>query len=334
MPNKKYVANKKNGGVIPPVSDKRVLMVATGCQECIECRKQKAKSWNVRLQEDIRRNRNGKFVTFTFSDEEYIKCRDKVLAVKYSEGYDLENNIAKYAMRHFLEKCRKKNKKSLRHWMVTELGQESTENIHLHGIIWTDDVELIKEKWNYGHVFIGTHVSEQTVNYIVKYVNKCDEKHRYYKSKVLTSAGIGKGYELSHNGKMNTYKEGKTNEAYVTRTGHKMALPTYYRNKIYSEKEREALWIEKLNKNVRYVLGVKCIDDYDYAGGLRAAQKKNKELGFGDGQINWDMREYEIKRRELMAEQRRRRFRAKHISEKEYKEKMFGFEVIDDCFEF
>ena len=29
--NRKYIANKKNGGNIPPVSDSRVLMVPVGC---------------------------------------------------------------------------------------------------------------------------------------------------------------------------------------------------------------------------------------------------------------------------------------------------------------
>ena len=37
--NRKYIANKKNGGNIPPVSDLRVLMVPVGCGKCIECKK-------------------------------------------------------------------------------------------------------------------------------------------------------------------------------------------------------------------------------------------------------------------------------------------------------
>ena len=34
-------------------------------------------------------------------------------------------------------------------------------------------------------------------------------------------------------------------------------MPIYYRNKIYSEEEREKLWIQKLNSNTRYILGEK-----------------------------------------------------------------------------
>ena len=42
--NKKYVANKKNGGIIPEVEDDRVLYVPVGCGNCIECKKKKKES--------------------------------------------------------------------------------------------------------------------------------------------------------------------------------------------------------------------------------------------------------------------------------------------------
>ena len=34
--NKKYIANKKNGGVIPAVFDNRVLLVPVKCNKCME----------------------------------------------------------------------------------------------------------------------------------------------------------------------------------------------------------------------------------------------------------------------------------------------------------
>ena len=37
--NPKYKANKKNGRIIPVISDKRVLAVPIGCGKCIECKK-------------------------------------------------------------------------------------------------------------------------------------------------------------------------------------------------------------------------------------------------------------------------------------------------------
>ena len=87
---------------------------------------------------------------------------------------------AAYAIRKFLERWRKKFKKSLRHWLVTELGHNGTENIHLHGIVWTDEnYSTIREKWAYGFIYPRTeeqerkgYVNAKTVNYIVKYITK------------------------------------------------------------------------------------------------------------------------------------------------------------------
>ena len=55
----------------------------------------------------------------------------------------------------------------------------------------------------------------------------------------------------------NKFKHKDTNELYTTRTGTKLPLPIYYRNKIYTEEEREKLWIHKLNDGTKYVCGEK-----------------------------------------------------------------------------
>jgi hypothetical protein len=302
--NRKYIANKKNGGVIPPVYDKRVLVVPAGCGKCIECKKQKAREWQVRMSEEIRHNTNGKFVTLTFSNES-IKELSKNIEL---QGYELDNEIATKAVRRFLERWRKKYKKSVRHWLVTELGGNGTENIHLHGIIWTNEkAETINKIWKYGYTWIGDknnggYVNEQTINYIVKYVNKVDEKHSEYNSKILCSAGIGSKYLERQDSNNNKYKGLETNETYITKTGIKLALPIYYRNKIYQEEEKEKLWIDKLNKQERYVLGQK-IDisngEENYEKALKYAQIKNKRLGYGDNEKNWELKRYQNERRNI-----------------------------------
>ena len=41
--------------------------------KCMECRKQKAREWQIRMCEEIKENKNGKFITFTFSNESIIE---------------------------------------------------------------------------------------------------------------------------------------------------------------------------------------------------------------------------------------------------------------------
>lgn len=302
--NRKYVSNKKNGGNIPPVTDERVLLVPAGCGKCIECKKQKSREWQVRLQEEIRNNKKGKFVTLTFNNE---SIRDLAKEIKL-EGYNLDNEIATLGTRRFLERWRKKYKKSVKHWLVTELGGNGTENIHLHGIIWTEETaETINKIWKYGFTWIGDknnggYVNEQTINYITKYVNKTDEKHKEYNSKILTSAGIGRNYTERADAKGNKYNEEKTKETYTTRQGTQIALPIYYRNKIYTDEEKEKLWIKKLDEQTRYICGEK-IDiskgEEEYYKTLEWYRAKNERLGYGNDKKNWSLKKYENEKRNI-----------------------------------
>ena len=297
--NRKYTETKKNGGNIPPILDKRVLMVPVGCGKCIECKKQKARNWQVRLQEDIRVNKNAKFVTYTFSEHELQKLDNEI---KGLSGYARDNEICRLAVRRYTERWRKKYGKTLRHWLVTELGHANTERVHMHGIVWTDKVKDIGDIWKYGKIWIGEYVNAKTINYIVKYVNKVDQQHKTYNSKIFTSQGIGKEYVNRRDSKRNKYKKEKTIETYKTREGVELALPVYYRNKIYNEDERERLWLEKLDKEERYVCGVK-VDiskgEDEYYKLLEMMRQKNKRLGYGDDAKNWELKKYENERRNL-----------------------------------
>lgn len=297
--NRKYTETKKNGGNIPPIQDKRVLMVPVGCGKCIECKKQKARNWQVRLQEDIRVNKNAKFVTYTFSEHELQKLDNEI---KGLSGYARDNEICRIAIRRYTERWRKKYGKTLRHWLVTELGHANTERVHMHGIVWTDKVKDIGDIWKYGKIWIGEYVNAKTINYIVKYVNKVDASHKMYNSKIFTSQGIGKEYVNRRDSQRNKYKKEKTIETYKTREGVELALPVYYRNKIYNEDERERLWLEKLDKEERYVCGVK-VDisqgEEEYYKLLEMMRQKNKRLGYGDDAKNWELKKYENERRNL-----------------------------------
>jgi len=303
------MANKKNGGNIPHCSDERIKWVSVGCGKCMECRKQKSRGWQVRLLEDMKVNKNGKFVTYTFSERELQKIDNKI--DKRVKGYDRDNAICTYAVRHYTERWRKKYKKTLRHWLVTELGSTNTERIHMHGIVWTNEVKDIEKIWKYGKVYIGEYCSEKTVNYIVKYVNKVDEKHKEYTSKIYTSKGIGKDYINREDSRRNKYKKGETKETYKTRHGTELALPIYYRNKIYSEEEKEKLWIEKLDQEKRYVCGVeidvsKGLEEYYKV--LKRKREANKRLGYGDDSINWEQKKYEQEVRNLKREERIKKY--------------------------
>ena len=88
-------------------------------------------------------------------------------------------------------------------------------------------------------------------------MTKIDEKHPDFIGKVLCSRGIGAGYIKRPDAAKHKYKKGETIETYRLRNGVKINLPTYYRNKLFTEKERELLFIDKIDKGIIYVLGTR-----------------------------------------------------------------------------
>ena len=112
--NPKYKVNKKNGGIIPAVIDNRVLYVPIQCNNCMECKRKKAREWTVRLIDDIKDYTDGKMITLTFSNQSIQKLI-KQCDLQNLTGYALDNQIATRAVHYFRERWREKFGKSIRH---------------------------------------------------------------------------------------------------------------------------------------------------------------------------------------------------------------------------
>ena len=67
--NKKYMYTKKNQGNVPECKDERLRYVPVKCGKCIECRKEKARNWRIRLAEELKNNSNALFITLTFNEK-------------------------------------------------------------------------------------------------------------------------------------------------------------------------------------------------------------------------------------------------------------------------
>lgn len=312
--NKKYYPTKKNGFNPPPIKDLRVGLVPVACGKCIECMKQKAREWQVRICEEEKKWKNKYCYTLTFSCEELERlCKETHLKES--------NAVATKAVRRFLERWRKIHKKSLQHWFVTELGHDNTERIHLHGIIFSN--EDIKEEtlysfWKYGHVRLGHWYGLRTINYLIKYVHKVDNDHKNFVPVVLCSKGIGDNYTQRYLiQQIHKFDGPNTIEYYRLPNGAKVNLPIYYRNKLWTEDQREQLWVYRIEKAVRYVMGNR-IDNIDTIEGeqlynkiLKVAQETNKLLGFGDDSKEWQKKDYNVTLR-MLNKLKKKAFRRKN----------------------
>jgi hypothetical protein len=79
-------------------------------------------------------------------------------------------------------------------------------------------------------------------------------------------------------------------------------MPTYFRNKLWTDKEREQLWLQKLNKQTRYVRGEK-IDistmegEREYDQALKYRQDENVALGYPAKP--WNLKKYKKSRKKF-----------------------------------
>ena len=74
----------------------------------------------------------------------------------------------------------------------------------------------------------------------------------------------------------------------------KINLPIYYRNKLFTEKERELLFIDKIEKGIIYVLGIKIdlkTEESRYNGVLVSERERCERL-YHDNPKEWNERKY------------------------------------------
>lgn len=306
--NPKYCVTAKNGGNPPPLLDERVKYVPIACGVCYECRKAKSNNWKVRLYEEIKNEElEWSFITFTFNEQWLRYYRDELLknyidtntgeinpefAHMTIEEATSDNMVATIGMRRFLERWRKHTGKSVKHWFITEKGHNGTKRIHLHGIIKSRDFDFIRSCWKHGWIYPSSwkhiqnnYVNTKSINYIAKYVTKVDKVNIGFFGKVLCSPGIGRAFVNSRQFENHLFREKDTQDFYVNSRGGKMSMPIYYRNYLYTESERETLWIYKIDEKIRYIFGEK-IDIStpegmkNYYETLLYYRQKNKELGY------------------------------------------------------
>lgn len=333
MHNKHYEPTIKNKGIIPECTDVRKRTIEIGCGYCYMCKRKRANEWKIRLYEENKNtlNERANFVNLTITDEHIkrleLDVRKKQLKEKKEKliGYKLDNAIATMAIRRFLERWRKENKISVKHWFTTELGQTNTERIHIHGIIWSNKIkpsnqhkksEYLDKKWMYGNTYVGKYVNEKTMTYISKYITKTDKKHPHYKGRILTTPGIGKGYINPNNPSLKRHKFNyeNTKKTYINRSGFECGLPNYYKKKIWSENEMEWLWMYELDKQKRWVWNEeinvstpKGIENYHNL--LIYYRKINKEMGYGGKDTKRELLDQEITKREILRAERQRGYK-------------------------
>lgn len=278
--NKRYYDRTK-GGILKVPSDERKWYIQGKCGNCMECRKEKQREWRIRIMEEYKVDKRAQFVTLTFSEEGLEK------AIKEAETIE-SGAVAAKAVRNFTERWRDKFGKTIKHWLITELGHVNTERLHLHGILWTtEDNDEIEARWGYGKTEVGYSMNQKVVNYVVKYITKEDKDHPGYMGKMLASKKLGYAWLESEEAKRCLRNNDMT---YRLPDGRKIKLPDYYIKKLLSWQEREENWMKSMDKEEAYVNKVRIrrvknqFNDKRVEAARKAGRRLGLELGYGNGE--------------------------------------------------
>lgn len=209
--------------------------VSVPCGRCPPCKLRRVNGWVFRLLEEEKVSSSSYFITLTY-DTEFVPITDNgFMTLRKSDFQDYMKRLRKLCEGY-----------KLRYYAVGEYGSKR-HRPHYHAIVFNvPSDKLFSDAWSLdgkmlGTVFVGK-VSTDSIAYCMKYIDK--PGRRLYGRRddrcfefSLMSKGLGKSY-LS-DAMVKYHKDDLSRNYCVKDGGYKIALPRYYRNKIYNKSELE-----------------------------------------------------------------------------------------------
>lgn len=205
--------------------------VPVPCGRCPPCKLRRVNSWVFRLLEEDKVSLSSHFITLTY-DTRYVPISEN--------GF---MTLQKKDFQDYMKRLRKLCPDStLKYYACGEYGSKNRRP-HYHAIVFNcPDAELFARAWTIdgnqlGTVHVGT-VTGDSVAYTMKYIDKPSHGRQHARDDrqsefPLMSKGLGSSY-LSK--AVIDYHLADISRLHVTKPGgHLIALPKYYRTKIYSD---------------------------------------------------------------------------------------------------
>lgn len=198
------------------------------CGKCPFCLQRRVHQWSFRLTEEEKVSFSSFFITLTYDNKNIPKSQNGL------------PTLTKRDPQLFFKSLRKRNKHKIKYYLGAEYG-DKTQRPHYHIILFNAKLETIQPSWPHGHVHYG-EVTEASMQYTCKYISKTkrvqnneyDDRQREFS---LMSKGLGLNYLTPQ---MIQYHKADLEERVncTKKGGHKIAMPRYYKDKIYNSDER------------------------------------------------------------------------------------------------
>lgn len=206
------------------------------CGRCPSCKFRRVNEWVFRLQQQEGVSASSHFVTLTY---------DTTSVPISPNGF---MTLSSQDLRNYFKRLRKRCPGAdIKYYAVGEYGTK-TQRPHYHSIVFNvPDPNAFFEAWHLnsrplGTIHVGT-VTSDSIAYTLKYIDKPNFVKRHARDDrtpqfARSSKNLGSCYI---NSQTLQYHRASLEHSYLTKLdGFKVAMPRYYRTKIWSEAERSA----------------------------------------------------------------------------------------------
>jgi len=262
------------------------------CGTCAPCKIRRVNEWVFRLTwEEERHSLSSHFVTLTYDTMHVPISPHGFMTLNKKDFQDYMKRLRK------LHASVKPDWPPIKYYAVGEYGDKNRRP-HYHAIIFNvSDDSYFADAWTLngsqiGGVFVGTCTTD-SIAYCMKYIDKqsfrsVNSRHRHRRDdRVLEFSVMSKrlGASYFEDPAIRHYHVTDLSRNYLTkRSGHKIALPRYYRvhlyNKLQLEEQREIIEIacnEKLQQEMYLHEGLYPHIDFHEK---KAAQKEGRQIKF------------------------------------------------------
>lgn len=207
------------------------------CGKCPQCTARRISAWSFRLMQQDKVCTSAYFVTLTYNTDHVPITPNGFMTLKKE---DVQN---------YMKRLRKLSPNAnIKYYTAGEYGGK-TNRPHYHILLFNAGAFEITKAWSLdgrslGDVHFGT-VTAASVGYSLKYISKPkripmharDDRLREFQ---LTSKGLGSNYLNAQVTEWHT--QDLTNRMYLNiEGGKKIAMPRYYKDKIYDEHQRQTI---------------------------------------------------------------------------------------------
>ncbi|AZL82934.1 replication initiator protein [Apis mellifera associated microvirus 35] len=193
------------------------------CGKCAFCFSNKRSSWMFRIHHEMRTQlHKGYFLTLTYDEKHVKRTAEGRLSLRFRD------------VQLWLKVLRKR-KYYVKYIIVGEYGSE-TKRPHYHALIWTDCApEMLEKLWFRGRIHFGK-LTMASAMYTLKYIiqPKQKDENGVERTRAQFSKGLGLAYLDTAAYNYHTF-DYDSPEMFSIIDGKKVALPRYYRQKIFTK---------------------------------------------------------------------------------------------------